>query len=87
MSRKSEEQVVFVVDNEHLDINCGRLVGQVDGCQSMVKFKHRARPVAVPSLLCHDTLDAAKASLVRRVQRRLREVNELVYDEENFLVY
>jgi hypothetical protein len=85
VNTKTSEQVVFVVDIQHLDIDCGRLV--TDGpAQKTVKFKHRSRAAAVPSLLCHDTLDAAKAALIKYIQSRVKNVEQLEYDAENFWV-
>lgn len=86
MSAKSQERVVFVVDARSMDINCGYLASEPIAAEKMVKFKHRGRAVAVPSLLCHDTLDAAKASLLKYLQSRAKSVEELEYDEENFWV-
>lgn len=83
---KTSEKVVFVVDAQSLDINCARLVSEPSPSVKTVKFKHRGRGVEVPSLLCHDTLEAAKAALLKYIAARARNVEELEYDAENFWV-
>lgn len=49
-------------------------------------MKHRSRAVEVHSLLCHDTLDAAKAALIGRMKARIDSVEEMEFDPENFWV-
>lgn len=85
-TKKTRERVVFVVDARDFDINCGRLTGEPSAATKLVKFKHRGRSVEVPSLLCHDTLEDAKAALLKRLQGRAKSIEELEYDEENFWV-
>ena len=86
VAEKDSEKVVFVVDVRNFDINCARLVSEPSAATKSVKFKHRSRAVEVPSLLCHDTLDAAKAALLKYIQGRVKTVEELEFDEDNFWV-
>jgi hypothetical protein len=86
MKSKAVERVVFVVELRSMDINCAHLVGEPSACTKMVKMKHRGRAVEVPSMLCHGTLDEAKAALIKWVDARVESLKELEYDEENFWV-
>jgi hypothetical protein len=82
----ADEKVVFVVDEERFDINCGRLVDETLASEKKVKFKHRHHAVAVHSRRCHDTLEAAKAALLGHIAIIAQNVRELEYDAENFWV-
>jgi hypothetical protein len=85
-TKKTRERVVFVVCARDFDINCARLTGEPSVVTKLVRFKHRARSVEVPSLLCHDTLEDAKAALRKRAQALAKSVEELEFDEDNFWV-
>ena len=80
------QQIVFVIDPSRVDINCGHLTGQPSAAERMVKFKHRGRSIAVPAMLCFDTLDAAKDALIKYLAGRVESVEALEFDEENFWV-
>jgi len=86
MNRKASDRVVFVVELRSMDINCAWLVSEPSTFEKMVKMKHRGRAVSVPSMLCHDTLDGAKAALTKWIQSRVESIAELEYDAENFWV-
>ena len=86
MSSEENERVVFVVELRSMDLNCARLVSEPSACEKMVRMKHRGRAVAVPAMLCHGTLDEAKAALIKWIQDRAKSVAELEYDAENFWV-
>jgi hypothetical protein len=86
MNGDAGERVVFVVELRSMDINCARLTGEPSDCEKMVRMKHRGRSVAVPSMLCHDTLDDAKAALLKWIDARTKSIKQLEYDEENFWV-
>lgn len=85
-TKHTGERVVFVVNPQDFDINCGWLTGEPSAVTKLVKFKHRGRSIEVPSLLCHDTLEEAKASLLQRLQRHAKSIEELEFFEDNFLV-
>lgn len=86
-SKKTErETVVFVVDVSRFDISCGRVVGTPTIVETMVKYKHSARAVAVPTMLCHKTLESAKDSILTYLARRADSIRDLEYDPENFWV-
>lgn len=85
-TKNTGERVVFVVDEQDFDINCGRLTGEPSAVTKLVKFKHRGRSIEVPSRLCFDTLEEAKASLLQRLKRHAESIEELEFFEDNFLV-
>jgi predicted RNA polymerase sigma factor len=80
------DRVVFVVDVRSMDINCAHLVSEPSKWERMVRTKHRGRAFAVPAMLCHETLDAAKSALVKWIEEQAETVRALEYDAENFWV-
>lgn len=80
------DSVVFVVNVRDFDIECAWLVSEPSKSEKMVKTKHRGRAFAVPSMLCHDTLDSAKEWLLKYIESRSRNIKELEYDSDNFWV-
>ena len=84
---KSETgRVVFVVDVQGFDINCGHVVGTPTKHETMVKFTRRGKAIPALTMLCHDTLDSAKAALLKYIEKRANSVRELEYDSEGFFV-
>lgn len=82
---RKTDQVVFFLDLKNADINFARFVSS-DGIFAKVLPKQRNRPIEVPCILCHDTLDDAKASLKKHLLGLIAAVESLEFDEENSIV-